>query len=307
MRDRFVHQLHTLAEKDSRIMLLTGDLGFGVLEKFEQAFPGRFINVGVAEQNMIGLATGLALEGYIAFTYSIGNFGTFRCFEQIRNDACYHEANVKIVSVGTGFSYGSLGMSHHATEDIGVFRSLPNLTIFSPGDFWEAMQCTKAMINTPGTCYLRLDKSSAGDTQRPAEIFEVGKARILREGTDIALLCTGGILGEVLKTADQLKEQGIQARVVQFHTIKPLDCNAIYAAAKETNGIITVEEHTIEAGFGSAVGESLMDAGIYPKIFHRIGLKDGFSAIVGDQQYLRNQYGMNSENIINTIKTRWTK
>ncbi|MEK7298437.1 MAG: transketolase C-terminal domain-containing protein [Candidatus Margulisiibacteriota bacterium] len=304
MRDRFIHTLFDMAATNPDIMLLTGDLGFGVLEKFEQAYGLRYINVGVAEQNMIGLATGLALEGKIAVTYSIGNFGTFRCFEQIRNDACYHEANVKIVSVGTGFSYGSLGISHHATEDITVFRALPNITIFSPGDHWEAGECTRAMVRTPGTCYLRLDKSVAPNTAQPGEVFEVGKARILREGTDISLFSTGGILGEVLLAADALRKKNILARVVHFHTLKPLDHTAILEAARQTKGIITVEEHTLDGGFGSAVAECLMDAGVAPKRFCRIGLKDGFSSIVGDQAYLRQTYGICSEAIVDAVCTR---
>ena len=163
MRDHFVKRLCELAESDRRITLITGDLGFGVLNEFRQRFPRQFINAGIAEQNMTGLATGMALEGRIVFTYSIGNFSTLRCLEQIRNDACYHEANVKIVSVGGGFSYGALGISHHATEDLAIMRSLPGLTVVSPCGLWEAVQAAEAVTRTPGVCYVRIDKSAGPD------------------------------------------------------------------------------------------------------------------------------------------------
>lgn len=190
MRDAFIARLHELAGKDPRIMLVTGDLGFGVLDRFAAAYPKQFINAGVAEQNMTGLATGLALEGRIVFTYSIANFSTLRCLEQIRNDAAYHGANVKVVAIGGGFSYGALGISHHATEDIAVMRAMPDVTVVCPGDDWEAAEATSALVSHQGTCYLRLDRSSAA-TPPSSERFELGKARVVAEGNDIALVCTG--------------------------------------------------------------------------------------------------------------------
>ena len=151
---------YALAERDSRLMLVTGDLGFGVLNRFIERFPRQFLNVGVAEQNMTGIAAGLALEGRTVFTYSIGNFPTLRCLEQLRNDAAYHGANVKVVAVGGGFSYGSLGFSHHATEDLAILRALPNVTVVAPGDDWETQEATTAIWEQPGTCYIRLDRAS---------------------------------------------------------------------------------------------------------------------------------------------------
>jgi transketolase len=206
MRDHFIKRLCELAEKNPRITLITGDLGFGVLDEYRRRYPDQFINAGVAEQNMTGLATGLAMEGRIVFTYSIANFPTLRCLEQIRNDACYHQADVKIVAIGGGFSYGSLGISHHATEDLGIMRCLPDITVLSPSGYWETVGATDACINTPGTCYLRIDKSVGDDNPRnKAERFEVGKARILRDGDDCAIIVTGGILGEVWRAADILQ------------------------------------------------------------------------------------------------------
>lgn len=205
-------------------MLITGDLGFGVLDEFRKRFPKQFINAGVAEQNMTGIATGLALEGHIVFTYSIANFPTLRCLEQIRNDACYHDANVKIVAIGGGFSYGSLGISHHATEDLAIMRALPNIAVMSPCGFWETVKATEAIVKHPGTCYLRLDKSAGNDTPiKDGEKFRLGKARILQEGSDCTIIVTGGILGEVWKANEFLKKEGISARILSMHTLKPLD------------------------------------------------------------------------------------
>jgi len=302
MRDVFIKRLSEICETNSDIILLTGDLGFGVLNDFRERFPKQFLNVGVAEQNMTGLATGLGLAGKTTFTYSIGNFCTLRCLEQIRNDACYHEANVNIISVGGGFSYGSLGYSHHATEDLSIMRALPNIRVFSPGDLWETEKITEILANSKGVNYLRIDKSWAEDNHSPGEILEVGKARVLREGKDMSIIATGGILKVAINLADQLKKEGIHVRVLSMHTIKPIDSEAIIACAKETGGIITLEEHTVIGGLGSAVGEVLLDQNVIPESFARIGLKTGFSTIVGSQDYLRKRYGMDESAVKAKIK-----
>ena len=204
MRDHFIKRLTNLAENDPELVLVTGDLGFGVFDNYRKVRSNQFINAGVSEQNMTMVATGMALEGYKVFTYSIGNFPTLRCLEMIRNDAAYHEANVKVVCIGGGFSYGPLGISHHATEDLAIMRSLPNLTVISPCGLWETMEATEALVSTPGTCYLRLDKSVGDDAPNNNERFEIGKLRVLQEGKDVTLLVTGGILGEVQKAAIKL-------------------------------------------------------------------------------------------------------
>ncbi|MCA9080761.1 MAG: hypothetical protein KDA58_09395 [Planctomycetaceae bacterium] len=304
MRDVFIARLCELAQADPRIMLITGDLGFRVLDEYMDRFPKQFLNAGVAEQNMTALATGMALEGHIVFTYSIANFTFMRCLEQIRNDAAYHDCNVNVISVGAGFSYGQLGISHHATEDITIMRSLPGVTVASPGDDWETAELTTAITQTPGVCYLRLDKSSPGNTQRPGEIFRLGQTRVLRDGTDVTLAATGGIMSEVLKAADTLAERGIHARVLSTHTIKPFDVATYANAARETGGIITVEEHTVDGGLGSVVAESLLEAGVVPRFFQRIGLRAGFSSVVGTQQYLRAVYGIDAETIVSAVERR---
>jgi transketolase len=303
MRDHFIKTLTGIAAQDKNIILITGDLGFGVLNDFEEQFPSQYINAGVAEQNMTGLATGLGMSGKTVFTYSIGNFCTLRCLEQIRNDACYHEANVNIVSIGGGFSYGALGYSHHATEDIAIMRALPNIKIFSPSDFWETEEITKYVASNKGVHYLRLDKSSAGRTNKEGEVFKPGVARVVREGSDFTIFATGGILEEALKAATTLQSEGIECRVVSIHTIKPIDEAAIIAAANETGGILSLEEHTIHGGLGSAISEVLMDNNIYPKKFHRMALRNGFSTIVGSQHFLREQYGLNADSVSKKIKS----
>ena len=302
MRDRFVERLTRMAERDPRIMLITGDLGFGVLNDFAKRFPRQFINAGVAEQNMTGIAAGLALEGHIVYTYSIANFVFMRCLEQIRNDAAYHDCNVNVVSIGGGFSYGALGISHHATEDLAIMRSLPGLTVVSPCDDWETSEATEALANAPGTSYLRLDKSTAGITRRPGESFELGKIRQLREGHDVTLAATGGIIEEVLAATDELRREGIHCRMLSVHTIKPLDTHTLANAARETGGIITVEEHTIDGGLGGAVAENLLESDARPARFLRIGLRSGFSSIVGSQRYLRARYGMDREAIAAAVR-----
>lgn len=287
-----------LAAENPKVFLVTGDMGFGVLTPFAQRFPTQYLNAGVAEQNMTGLATGLALEGRIVFTYSIANFPTLRCLEQIRNDACYHNANVKVVAIGGGFSYGALGISHHATEDLAILRSLPNLTVVAPGDGWEAVEATGALVRTPGPAYLRLDKSGAADTSRPGERFELGRARWLRRGSDLTLVSIGGILGHVLAAAAELTTAGIDCGVLSVHTLKPLDGEALLEAALETGGILTVEEHCVDGGLGGAVAEICLELGAPPRRFGRIGLRAGFSSIVGSQEYLRSRYGIDQKAIV---------
>lgn len=302
MRDHFIKRLSLLAEKNENIILVTGDLGFGVFDQYRKDFKKQFINVGVAEQNMTGIAVGLALEGKVVLTYSIANFPTLRCLEQIRNDACYHDANIKVVSIGGGFSYGALGISHHATEDLSIMRCLPNIVVVSPCGLWETQEATEAIMNHHGTCYLRLDKSYGDDGPYEKEKFQLGKARTLQEGKDCAVFVTGGILDEVQQAANKLAKEGIHVRIVSMHTIVPFDKQAVVLAAKETGGIVTVEENTIHGGLGSAVAETLMDAGVYPHCFLRIGLETGFSSVVGDQKYLRKIYGMDADQIADRIE-----
>jgi len=297
MRDRFIKTLCSLAEEDPRIMLITGDLGFAVFDEYRKRFPGQFINAGVAEQNMTLVATGMALEGHIVFTYSIGNFPTLRCLEMIRNDAAYHDANVKVVSIGGGFSYGPLGISHHATEDLAIMRSLPNVTCVAPTSLLEVEEATRAIAQHPGTCFLRLDKDQGFDEPSGSD-FVLGQPRVLRHGADVAFIVTGGILSEVVKAADELGSQGISSSIYCVHTLKPFDPTEVVSASRLHGAIVTVEEHTIHGGLGGLVLESLADVSAIPKKFLRIGLDGCFSSVVGSQGFLRTAYKMDAPAIV---------
>lgn len=301
MRDAFVEALTKLAGSDKDVILLTGDLGFGIFEAFEARFPTQYFNVGIAEQNMVGLATGLSLEGKKVVVYSIGNFASLRCLEQIRNDACYHDANITIVASGGGFSYGQLGMSHHTTEDLAILRSLPNMSVVAPCTAAEAAHAITEMVDRGGVGYLRLDKTVA-DGAGNSVGFGIGNAVRHREGDDITLIATGGILSEVQVAAEKLADMGIAARVVGMHTIKPIDQNEILDAVKTTGGIVTVEEHNSDGGLGAAICEVCMDNGVLPKKFSRLALDNRYSSIVGSPQYMRSSYGLDSLAIIARVE-----
>ncbi len=298
MRNQFVKTLCEMAEKDKEVSLITGDLGFGVLTNFWESFPERFINAGISEQNMTSVAAGMALEGKKVFTYSIANFTTLRCLEQIRNDAAYHNANVNIVSVGGGFSYGALGMSHHATEDLAILRALPNVTVFAPGDPIETIEVTKAAAKINGTCYIRLGKGKEPNIHtKPIDNFEVGKALKITDGDKICIFSTGAILNEAYKAACNLNEKGISTALYSFPTVKPIDSEIIKECAKKYECIITIEEHNIIGGFGSAVSEVIAEIKGEHAYLKKIGLNDMYSSVVGSQQYLRNYYGICSDTI----------
>ena len=297
MRDAFVRSLLTEMGRNPRIVLLTGDLGFGVLKPVWEQFPERIFNAGIAEQGMVSLAAGLAATGRIVIVYSIGNFPTLRPLEQIRNDCAYPGANVKIVCIGGGFVYGSLGMSHHATEDLAVLRAIPGVTCFAPGDPAETEAVTRAMLDTPGTCYLRLGRGNEPKVHtEPVQGWKLPEAITLKQGTDIALLSTGGILTQTAKAAEILEQRGISAEVVSFPCLKPMDREKVEELAGRFSLAVTVEEHNVTGGFGSAVCEIIAELDTKCRI-RRIGLQDCFTTVVGDQQYLRKVYGMDAETI----------
>lgn len=300
MRDTFVKTLIEIAKEDKNVNLITGDLGFGVLKPYWEQLPEQFINAGIAEQNMTGIAAGMACEGKTVYTYSIGNFPTLRCLEQIRNDCAYHNANVKVVCVGGGFVYGSLGMSHHATEDIAIMRSLPDVVVMAPGDLVEAEEATKAINKHNGTCYLRLGRGGEKRIHDKITNFEIGKAIKIKDGNKVAILSTGGILDQAMLATEKLNEYGISTALYSFPTVKPIDKNTILELAKKCDVIVTVEEHNIVAGFGSAVAEVMVEEVTRARLI-KIGLNDTYSTIVGSQEYLRETYGISSENIIQRV------
>ena len=305
MRDTFVRTLLELAKENKNIELITGDLGFGVLKPFWEQFPDQFTNAGIAEQNMTTVAAGMALEGKIVFTYSIGNFPTLRCLEQIRNDCAYHKANVKIVCVGGGFVYGSLGMSHQATEDLAIIRALPDVVVLAPGDLVEAEEATKAMVNYPGTCYLRLGRGGEKRIHEHIDKFQIGKAIQVKEGEKIAIFSTGAIFEEVEGAYNILTRKGFFPAVYTFPTVKPIDVDVIWDCAQQFDYIVTCEEHNIVGGFGSAVAEVMAEMKEKKAVLIRIGLNDQYAVLVGNQKYLREKYGMSAEKIAARIEAEY--
>jgi transketolase len=307
LRTAFIEALNELADKDERVCLVVGDLGYSVIEAFAQKHPKQFVNAGVAEQNMIGLAVGMALTGNVVFTYSIGNFGTLRCLEQIRNDACYHRANVKVVAVGGGLAYGNLGVTHHASEDVAIMRALPNMTVVAPGDPIEARLATRAVVAHDGPCYLRLGKAGEPVVHEKEPDFELGRALTLREGSDVTLIASGGMLATADKVARALAAQGLGVRLLSMHTMKPIDRQAVTRAAVETRCVFTLEEHSIEGGLGGAVAEVMAELEPGHAPLKRIGLRPEFNKTVGDQNYLKALHGLDEKSVLKTVQETITR
>jgi transketolase len=299
MREAFVRALSELAAEDPRVILVNGDLGFGVLTDYIERFPAQYVNAGVAEQNMTAIACGMAMTGARAYTYSIGNFPTLRCLEQLRNDVCYHGADVTVVAVGGGFSYGQLGVSHFATEDLAIMRALPGMTVVAPSDPWQAYELTRQMHARGGPAYLRIDKGPAG---LPRGTVELGKASEIRAGEDAVIFATGGILAEAVAASDQLRSEGLALRVVDVHTIKPLDVDAISAAIRACGHVLTLEEHVVAGGLGGAIAETCLEAGVAFASFRRLGLLDAYPEVVGDQAYLRAHHGLSAEHVVEAVR-----
>lgn len=302
MRKAFNQELLKIAEKDPRVFMILADIGYGEIEGFAHAFPDRFINCGVAEQNMTGVACGVAMEGNIAITYSIANFPTLRCLEQVRNDVCYHNANVKIVIIGGGMAYGELGISHHSTEDIAIMRALPNMVVLAPCDIPEAVSLTKAMMQYEGPCYFRCGYKGEKDIHTAPVECKIGGSSQLRDGDAATIFFAGTVGINAKRAADTLAEQGIDCRLVSLYSIKPIDQAAIIAAARETGGIVVVEEHNICGGVGSAVAEVLMDNGCGNVPFRRLALPDVNVTKIGSQAWLRDQYGLGVADVVKAVK-----
>ena len=301
MRNNLVEIICQESQKNKDIIFVTADLGFNVLNDLYKKFPDQFINVGIAEQNMTSVAAGLSLEGKKVFTYSIGSFSTLRCLEQIRNDICYHNLDVKIVALAAGFAYGALGMSHHATEDIACMKVLPNMTIFSPCDPIETRAVTRAAIQMKSPCYIRLGRGGEKNIHENNEVelnFVVGKAFPLSLGNDGCIFSTGAITSEAQIAVKELRKKGYHLSLYSFPTIKPLDEDLVKQCALIYDFIIVVEEHQINGGFASSIADVLSN--IYEKhaTLKRIGMKDQYTSLVGDTNYLRQQYKMDAKEII---------
>ncbi len=291
MRNTFIRTLMDLAGQDDRIFLVTADMGYSVLEGFRGAYPERFLNAGIAEQNAVGVAAGLALSGYQVYVYSIIPFVTMRCFEQVRVDVAYQNLDIKLVGVGAGYSYGPAGATHHAIEDIAIMRSLPNMRVVCPGDPVEVRELVLRLHESVGPAYLRLGKNGEPSIHPEGTRIELGQAMTIRSGHDLAVIATSNMLEQALKWAGEWEQEGISVRLVSMPTIKPLDRVAIVEMIEEGLPILTLEEHSRIGGLGSAVAEVIADEG-KPVRFKRIGIQDEFSHHVGSQQYIRGKMGL---------------
>ena len=302
MRNAFADELTKLGNEDSRLVMLSGDIGNKLFDKFRAAHPKRFFNCGVAEQNMMGVAAGMAMSGLRPVAYTITPFVTTRCLEQIRTDACYHEAPVTVVSVGAGLAYSGLGPTHHACEDISFLRSIPNMTVICPGDAWEVRAALRATLTQDSPVYIRMGKKGEPVVHKaiPAD-FKIGKALTIEDGKDVCLLSTGNMLPEAIEAARALKAKGVSAKVVSFHTVKPLDVDCLQDSFKRFKVVATIEEHSLIGGFGSAVAEWVIDNGIRPKSFIRVGTPDKFFKLSGEQEFAREKLGLTGHQIADRI------
>lgn len=299
MRKAFIETLIELAKKDKNIYFLTGDLGYSVLEPFIKKFPKRFINCGVAEQNMMGVAAGLALSGKKPYVYSIVPFVTMRCFEQIRNDVCYQNLNVKIIGVGGGFTYGALGATHHAIEDIAILRALPNMTILCPCDPKETKELVLKSYQIKKPVYFRLtNKGESVYKSKPR--IEIGKPAVLKKGKDGLIIANGVEVSFCLELAEELVKQGKNFKVINLHTLKPINKKELLKEIKGIKKIFTIEEHSVIGGLGGALSEILAESD-WQGQFRIIGVPDIFSSCIGSVDYFRKLYSLDKKSIIKTI------
>ncbi len=304
MRNAYLDALYDLAGENKNILALISDNGTIVYDKYRKSFSDQFLNFGISEANMISVAAGLASCGKIPFAYTITNFLVYRAFEQIRNDVCLQKMNVKLVGIGCGFAYSNLGPTHHATEDIALMRTLPGMTIFSPADPLETKKLTVAATQLDGPVFLRLATGGAPKIYGEDEDYEfkVGRGVTLRDGKDMTIISTGGILYDVLQAVDELEKLGMSVRVINIHTISPLDSEIILKAAEETRAVLTVEEHSVIGGLGSAVADVILAEGNRFVAFRKMGLNRIFPEGYGGYQDMKEMNGLSKEDIINQAK-----
>jgi len=296
MRKAFLNRLCELARQDDRICLIIGDLGFSVVEPFAKEFPDRFLNAGVSEQNMIGMATGWSLaEDKIVFVYSIANFPTLRCLEQIRNDVCYHKANVKIVSVGGGLTYGSAGFSHHAIEDLAIMRALPGMVVSAPADARETDTVTRLAVETEGPFFVRIGKNNEPSVHNIQCSLRLGEPIVHRKEGDILLVSIGTLVSEVIQASELLDKRNLKAAVAGIPFLKPLDEEIFKEILLGKKAVVTVEEHSGFGGLGSVISEIIADNNLNIPL-HRIYLPE-FIDHVGSQHELRRFYKIDKDGI----------
>ena len=300
MRDAFAAEFYNIVASDPKVSILTGDIGFGVFDQLIADFPDRFLNMGVAEANMMGVAAGMTLEGQRPFVYTIIPFLTMRTFEQIRNDICIQYLPVKIIGVGGGLAYGPMGPTHHSIVDISIMRSLPNMTVMSPCDPVESKMVTQAAYQHDGPVYVRLGRNREPVLHTSDYDFKIGRAVELRTGNEATIVSTGAVTKISLDAAARLADRGIDDRVINLHTVKPIDADILLKAAAETRAMVSVEEHSVIGGLGSAVAEVLAEGGGNIP-FKRIGIPDTFCYGVGSQEFQLARQGVSTHSIEESV------
>jgi transketolase len=307
VRNAFANEITSLAAIDERIVVLSGDIGNRLFDDFKNVAPARFYNCGVAEANMTGVAAGMAMMGLRPITYTITPFATTRCLEQIRNDVCYHNLPVIITGTGSGLSYAELGPTHHSCEDIAILRALPNISVICPCDPIEVRCALRAAMQHDGPIYLRLGKKGEPALHKTTPDFKIGRAINMREGNDICLLSTGSTMELSLGIADALASYGISSRVESVHTVKPLDGILLEELGRGYRLVVTIEEHSLIGGLGSAVAEWFSDRDSRDVRLLRYGTADCFLETVGSQEYARTFYGLERSRIADEVKAAFGK
>ncbi len=299
-RDAYGDALVSLGKRRNDIVVLDADLsGSTKTAKFAKVFPDRFYNIGIAEQDMMGTAAGLAIAGKLPFVSTFAVFATGRAWEQVRQSICYPNLSVKIVASHSGITVGEDGGSHQSVEDIAVMRVIPNMTVIVPADGPETLQAVEAAAEYKGPCYVRVGRNKVPTLFGQDYTFKIGKAHVFSEGRDAMIIATGIMVSESLKARDLLKAEGIDAGVINMSTIKPLDAEAVITAAKRCGAIVTAEEHSIIGGLGGAVAEVLAESAPVPLV--RVGIRDAFGTS-GDSEELLKHYGISAENIAASVK-----
>ena len=302
MRNAFAKQVTALAQRDERVVLLSGDIGNRLFDDLKAKCPGRFFNCGVAEANLIGMAAGMAMSGLRPICYTITPFITYRCMEQIRIDVCYHHQPVIIVGTGAGLSYASLGSTHHSCEEMGMLRLLPGLAVVAPADEVEVRGALKAALASPDPVYIRIGKKGEPVVHTTEIDFQIGKAISVRDGTDVCLLSAGTMLPAALETAERLAKENVSAKVFSFHTIKPLDETTLAQAFANFKLVATLEEHSVLGGLGGSVAEWLTDHLPVRARLLRCGTADEFLHVTCEQEEAREHFGLTAAAV--TVRIR---
>jgi transketolase len=306
VRRTFAETLAELATEDPRILLLTGDLGYKALDPFSERHPDRFLNVGVAEQNMVGLATGLAEAGFFPFVYSIATFASMRAYEFIRNGPILHRLPVRIIGVGGGFEYGPAGPTHHGLEDVGVMRLQPGLTLIAPADHAQARAALLASWDREGPVYYRLGKDDRSTVPGLEGRFEIGGAHIVREGKDLLMVATGAIAKEAVAAAQALGSEGIDCGVMVVASLQPAPSQSLAEALVDFSVVLSVEAHYVNGGLGSWVSEVIAERGLNCRLF-RCGVEDTPDSLTGGQDYLQHRHGLSKEGLVHKAKQSLSK